>query len=91
MGSHFEAEVTVMPKPEVADPQGQAIEQALARLALSGTEGVRASHVRVGKVVHLELEAADRASAERALEALADRVLANPNIESFSCSIRDPK
>ena len=63
------------------------IEQALARLALNGTEGVTASHVRVGKVVRLALEAPDRAAAERALEALADRVLANPNIESFTCTV----
>jgi phosphoribosylformylglycinamidine synthase PurS subunit len=76
-----------MPKPEVADPQGQAIEAALARLALPGCDGVTAHDVRVGKVFHLTLEAADRAVAERALRALADRVLANPNIEAFECKL----
>jgi phosphoribosylformylglycinamidine synthase subunit PurS len=84
--ARFEAEVVVMPKAEVADPQGQAIEGALARLGLTGT--VQAHHVHVGKVFRLALEAADQASAEHALRTLADRVLANPNIETFKCSVR---
>lgn len=87
MTARFPAEVVVMPKPEVADPQGLAIEQALARLALTGAEDIRACDVRVGKVFHLTLEAPDRAAAERALHTLADRVLANPNIEGFECKL----
>ncbi len=84
----FRAEVVVMPKSEVADPQGQAIEAALARLPLTeGTPPPRASHVRVGKVFHLNIEAADEPSARRALELLADKVLHNPNTEEFTCSI----
>ena len=84
--ARFEAEVVVMPKPEVADPQGQAIEQSLSHLVLG--EPLRASQVRVGRVFRLTLEAADLASAERALHALADRVLANPNIETFTCTLK---
>ena len=91
MSPVYASEVVVMPKAEVADPQGLAIEQALARLALNGTEGVTASQVRVGKVVRLALEAPDRSAAERALKTLADRVLANPNIESFTCSLEAPE
>ncbi len=89
MSPSYPAEVIVMPKPEVADPQGQAIEQALKRLDL-GVKGVGATNVRVGKMFHLEIEAPDRATAERALKALADKVLANPNIEAFQCKLTDP-
>ncbi|NUP89328.1 MAG: phosphoribosylformylglycinamidine synthase subunit PurS [Candidatus Sumerlaeia bacterium] len=81
----FDAEVVVMPKPEVADPQGQAIEGALARLGLTGE--VQARHIHVGKVFRLDLEASDRAAAEQALHTLADRVLANPNIETFQLKV----
>ena len=81
------AEVVVMPKAEVADPQGQAIEAALSRLALGNGAPVRASHVRAGQVFRLTLDAPDRAAAEKALRTLADRVLANPNVESFECKI----
>jgi phosphoribosylformylglycinamidine synthase len=87
MSPVFHAEVVVMPKPEVADPQGQAIEQALGRLDVAA--GVKATHVRVGKVFSLSLEASDRDAAEQALHALADRVLANPNIEGFECKVEE--
>jgi phosphoribosylformylglycinamidine (FGAM) synthase PurS component len=43
--------------------------------------------VRAGKVFRLTLDAPDRAAAEKALRTLADRVLANPNVESFECKI----
>ncbi len=83
----FHAEVRVTPKQEVADPQGQAIEAAIARLGLAGEEGAVARRIRVGRVFHLEIEAADQETARRALERLADKVLHNPNIEEFSCSL----
>ncbi len=89
MSPSYPAEVIVMPKPEVADPQGLAIEQALKRLDL-GVTGVRAANVRVGKMFHLDVEAPDRALAERALKVLADRVLTNPNIEAFQCKLTEP-
>lgn len=88
MSPVFNAEVFVMPKAEVADPQGQAIENALDRLQIEGAEGVSAHHVRVGKVFHLDLEAPDKTAAERALTALADKVLHNPNIETFECDVK---
>jgi phosphoribosylformylglycinamidine synthase PurS subunit len=68
--------VDVVMKPEILDPQGQAILGALGRL---GIEGV--SSVRQGK--HFELEVADDLS-EDALRHLADTLLANPVIEDFT-------
>ncbi len=90
MSPVFPAEVTVTPKPEVADPQGQAIEQALKRLKLGENE-VSATHVRVGRIFHLQLDAPDRATAERVLDTLADKILANPNIETYQCTLGEPK
>ena len=87
MSPAFDAEVVVMPKPEVADPQGRAIEAALANLKPTDGPPIRAAGVRVGKVFRLRLEAPDREAASHALEALADRVLANPNTEAFVCEI----
>lgn len=68
--------VDVVMKPEILDPQGQAILGALGRL---GIEGV--SSVRQGK--HFELEVADDVS-DDALQHLADTLLANPVIEDFT-------
>jgi phosphoribosylformylglycinamidine synthase subunit PurS len=68
--------VDVVLKPEILDPQGQAIVGALGRL---GIEGVSA--VRQGK--HFELDVDDSVDDET-LTKLADTLLANPVIEDFS-------
>jgi phosphoribosylformylglycinamidine synthase len=72
------AVVTVTLKRDVLDPQGQAIQRAAASL---GYAGVR--DVRQGKRFELELDAPDRAAAERLVAELAAKLLANPVIEDF--------
>ena len=76
--------VDVMLKPEILDPQGQAVANALPSL---GIEGVSA--VRIGK--RIEIEFADGPTEEdldRARE-IADRLLANPVIEEFTVRLAD--
>jgi phosphoribosylformylglycinamidine synthase subunit PurS len=68
--------VDVVLKPEILDPQGQAILSALGRLGITGVESVRQ-----GK--HFELEVDDGVDDE-ALETIADTLLANPVIENFT-------
>ena len=74
----MKARITVTLKPGVLDPQGKAIEGALASLGFAGVDGVRQ-----GKVFDVELAETDRAKAEAALKAMADRLLANTVIEDF--------
>ena len=66
------------------DPAGEATRAAAARL---GVEGVR--KLRIGKAIELELEAADRPTAQSQLELLCDRLLANPVIENWSLDLID--
>jgi phosphoribosylformylglycinamidine synthase PurS subunit len=68
--------VDVVMKPEILDPQGQAILGALGRL---GIEGV--TSVRQGK--HFELDVEDGVD-DQMLTTLADTLLANPVIEDFT-------
>ena len=68
--------VDVVLKPEILDPQGQAIVGALGRLGISGV-----SDVRQGK--HFELEVDDDVSDDEIVR-LADTLLANPVIETFA-------
>ena len=68
--------VDVVLKPEILDPQGQAIVGALRRL---GIDGIR--DVRQGK--HFELDVADDVD-DDAVARLADTLLANPVIENFA-------
>jgi phosphoribosylformylglycinamidine synthase PurS subunit len=73
--------VTVMPKAEILDPQGQAIVGALGRL---GHRGV--SEVRQGK--RFELQVDDTVTDEE-LADIAESLLANIVIEDWSVT-RDP-
>jgi phosphoribosylformylglycinamidine synthase PurS subunit len=68
--------VDVVLKPEILDPQGQAILGALGRLGISGV-----ASVRQGK--HFELEVDDEVE-DAALDTIADTLLANPVIEDFT-------
>jgi phosphoribosylformylglycinamidine synthase len=74
----MKARVIVTLKAGVLDPQGKAIEGALRSL---GVEGV--ASVRQGKVFDVELDAADKAKAEAALQNACEKLLANTVIESY--------
>ena len=71
-------EVLVTLKEGLADPQGKAVESALPSL---GWTNVR--HVRVGKHIKLDVDAADEASALEQVRDMADRLLSNPVIEEY--------
>ncbi len=70
--------MTVTLKPGVLDPQGKAIEGALAALGFAGVNGVRQ-----GKVFDIELAETDPAKAEVTLQAMGERLLANTVIEDY--------
>ena len=68
--------VDVMLKPEILDPAGQAVLNALPTLGL-GT----ATSLRIGKHVELALEADSPEAALEQAEQMAEVLLANPVIE----------
>jgi phosphoribosylformylglycinamidine synthase len=70
--------VYVTLKPDVLDPQGEAIRKATQTL---GYGAVRS--VRQGKLFEIELDAASEGEARRLLEELSDKLLANTIIEDF--------
>lgn len=76
------ARVTVTLKTGVLDPQGKAIEGALATLGFDGVDGVRQ-----GKVFDIELDHDDRARAETDLTAMCEKLLANTVIEDYAVEI----
>ena len=70
------ARVIVTLKPGVLDPQGQAIENALAGLGHGGV-----GSVRQGKVFEIELD--DAEDAEARIERMCEDLLANTVIEGY--------
>jgi phosphoribosylformylglycinamidine synthase len=73
--------VDVMLKPEILDPQGQAVQGALARLGHADV-----TSVRQGKRFELELDTAPDAEA---LDQIASTLLANTVIEDYAIRVED--
>jgi phosphoribosylformylglycinamidine synthase subunit PurS len=74
--------VDVMLKPEILDPQGQAIIGALPRMGIDGVVSIRQ-----GKRFEVELQGpADDATLE-SMRRLADGLLANPVIEDYTVRV----
>jgi phosphoribosylformylglycinamidine synthase subunit PurS len=75
------ATVLVRPKPGILDPQGQAVESSLRQL------GFPVGDARVGRVVDLEIDAADAVAARAEVERMCEQLLANPLIESYEIEL----
>ena len=71
-----------MPKKNVLDPQGAAVGHALESLGFEGLRGTR-----VGKLIELEVTAADTPEFRAKLDAVCRDLLSNPVIEDFRCEI----
>lgn len=78
------ARVIVYPRPEILDPQGRAIAEALARLDFDGV-----SDVRAGKSFDIVLTGASVEEARSNVERMADALLANSVVEDYSVEILD--
>jgi len=76
--------VDVMLKPEILDPQGQAIVRTLPDLGFSGVAAVRQ-----GKHFELDMEGEPDAALLDRVRAMADALLANPVIEEYTVRIAD--
>ncbi len=66
------ARVLVRPKAGILDPQGVAVERALPALGFAGV-----ANVHVGRLIELEIEDPSQ------LEAMCEKLLANPLIEDY--------
>ena len=80
--SKFSAKVTVTLKNGVLDPQGKAIEGALGSLGFDGVD-----QVRQGKTLDVVLEAASKAAAQKSVEEMCEKLLANTVIEDYAVSV----
>ncbi len=75
----FIAKVVVTLKSSVLDPQGVTIKHAVDSLGYKKVEDVR-----MGKYFELKMKGADKASVEKELVDICEKLLINPVIESYS-------
>ena len=78
----MKARVYVTLKPSVFDPQGRVVADALTQM---GYDDVM--DVRQGKFFEVELSGDDATSAKARVTEMADKLLANPVIESYRVEI----
>jgi phosphoribosylformylglycinamidine synthase PurS subunit len=78
----MKARVFVTLKPSVFDPQGTTIAEALHSMGYG-----RVEDVRQGKYFELQLAAASADEARAMASEVADRLLANPVIESYRVEV----
>ncbi len=71
-----------MPKAELLDPQGQAVQSAMGRLGFSGVVSVRQ-----GKRFEIEVDGQITQERRIEIEHLAETLLANPVIEDHTLTI----
>ena len=76
--------VDVMLKPEILDPQGQAVLGAVQQMGRDDGAAVAITGIRIGKHIELTLDGEIDETALERVRALAETLLANPVIEDFT-------
>ncbi len=80
----YSVEVRVTPRAGLLDPEGKAVEHALRSLGFSGAE-----HVRIGRLIRMELSAASEAEARSRADEMCRKLLANPVTEDYAISLTE--
>jgi len=78
----FAVRVEVTPRAGIRDPEGAAIERALASLGYPDVTGVH-----VGKLITLSVGATDPEEARHRVDEMCRRLLANPVIEDYRIEV----
>lgn len=75
----FKAEIFVTLKESVLDPQGVAVKNSLHFLGFDAVKDVR-----IGKRMEMVLECNSWEEAEKQIQEMCDKMLANPTIENYT-------
>jgi phosphoribosylformylglycinamidine synthase PurS subunit len=74
----FKAEIDIMPHDNLLDPQGKAVSATMINLGLDVI-----TDVRIGKHVHLEVEAPNEEAARSKVDEACKKLLCNVIMESY--------
>jgi phosphoribosylformylglycinamidine synthase PurS subunit len=80
----FQAEIDVMPKKEILDPQGKAVTGSMKNLGLAEIQ-----NVRIGKHITLEIEAESAETAHAKVDQACKNLLANLIMESYTFTVQE--
>lgn len=77
------AEINIMTRSEILDPQGKAVKLGLHNLQMDSID-----KVRIGKHISLEVDAATEEEARTTVDAACRQLLANLIMEEYSFELR---
>ncbi|RYE23583.1 MAG: phosphoribosylformylglycinamidine synthase subunit PurS, partial [Sphingobacteriales bacterium] len=78
------AHINIMPLKELLDPQGKAVSNSLHNLGLTQVQ-----NVRIGKHIHLYIDAATKEEAEQMTQDACKKLLANQVMEAFDFNVAE--
>ncbi len=78
----YHVRISVTLRRSILDPQGKAVQHGIHTLGFTSVE-----NVRIGKLVEMDISAADQQEAERVARASAERLIANPIMEDFTVEV----
>lgn len=79
----YQSTITITLRPSILDVQGKAIEHSIHTLGMN-----QVGNVRIGKSIHLTVNAASEDEAKRITEEACKKLLANPVMEDYSFTIK---
>jgi phosphoribosylformylglycinamidine synthase len=71
--------VSIERKPGLSDPEGTTTKKALTDLGFGGVEAVS-----FGRIISLSVDAPDKETARSEIDAMCQKLLANPVMESYT-------
>ncbi len=78
----FIVRVQVLPKKDILDPQGQAVEKALKSLGYNEVKDLK-----IGKEIVFQINSDSQQHAQEKVKEMCDKLLANPVIEDYTVEI----
>jgi phosphoribosylformylglycinamidine synthase PurS subunit len=76
MPETYKVRVLVRPKEGILDPQGEAVRSALPALGFGGV-----ASVHIGRMIEMQVDSTDE------VDAMCQRLLANPTIEEYEWEV----
>ena len=80
----FLAEINIMPRPELLDPQGKTVANNLGHLDIHGVEDVR-----IGKRIQVSIEADSEELARQQIDLACNKLLANTIMETYVFDLKE--
>ena len=82
--TQFHVQVRVTPRAGLLDPQGKAVNSALHALDFPEVDDVR-----IGRLIHVTVNAPSESEARTRVDAMCKKLLANPVTEDYAITLEE--